>query len=186
MKEKKAAEEAQKINKKSAPPPPSSRPNLRCVGGYKVQGGYIEVWSRFRSYDKNSDPSQDTVVEEVNEQPSEARPSGDKDRDKEVRKDADVAKKDRKEATAKLRPREPDYPPGCKNINPPPPPVDWKKEGKRRLDCMNPCLSLLTHVLNYLLQFCLDLRQSSRQADAEDKGGYKRPRGGRDKDWRWY
>ena len=191
LKEQKAAEEAQKSSKKSGPPPPSSRPNLRCVGGYKVQGGYIEVWSRFRPFDKKSDVAQETTADEVTEQPEDARDaraSSEKEvrKAKDHRKDSTATKDDRKDKTAKLRPREPEYPPGCEGINPPPPPVDWKNEGKRILDCTNPCVSLLSHVLNYFLQCCLDLRKSSRQADKEDRGGYKRPKGGRDKDWRWY
>ena len=176
LKEQKAAEEAQK-SKKSGPAPPASRPNLRCVGGYRIQGGYIEVWSRFRACDKNSDPAEETTADEVTEQPSEARASSHKDvgkdkvkdvgkeKAKEVRQDKakdigkdkakddrniTATKDDRTEKTAKLRPREPDYPPGCKGIKPPPPPVDWKKDGKRILGCMNPCVSLVSHVLDYL------------------------------------
>ena len=93
-------------------PTPKARPGLRCVGGYRVEGGYIQVFSKFKANDPK-DHACDSSGKEVLETPV-------------VEKEKDV-----KEAptSSKMPVEPPGLPPHLPGppppgINPPPPPVD--------------------------------------------------------------
>ena len=122
-------------------PKPKSRPELRSVGGYKVDGGILEVFTRFRP---NATP-----VSEAREK-AEKSSSHDKTEDKPDRKtedkDVQLPQKDVKEVKKSgLKPREPDHPPRRPfGVNPPPPPVDIHESKKRYWVSMEAYITFFT------------------------------------------
>ena len=123
-------------------PTPKSRAQLRSVGGYRVQGGVLEVFTRFRPDGKDFSQKNETATSEKN--PEEEKPAAKED--------------EKKKDPAELRPRSPDHPPRARDkrpyaVNPPPPPVDiYKKEEKHLDSCYipnwNQCVTPL--VFNFL------------------------------------
>ena len=104
-------------------PTPKSRAQLRSVGGYRVTGGVLEVFTRFRA-DAKDVQKDDTVSS-----------------DKKAEEEAPLPRKDdeKQKEPAKLRPRSPDHPPRARDkrpygVNPPPPPVDIHKKDDKHLD----------------------------------------------------
>ena len=117
-------EKEQAANKAASedPPPPKARPGLRCVGGYKVEGGYIEVYSKFKPHHiicketKTESTTKASEEEVINVEDNKAVSTG----------------------TFKTpAPMPPPYPPHLgpppQGINPPPPPVDVEATKKRQL-----------------------------------------------------
>ena len=119
-------------------PKPKRRPQLKSVGGYRVAGGVLEVFTRFRperedvpdktdkndksSSRKNADDAPQKTSQEPEQKPEQKRVK-------------EAGKKD----DGKLRPCSPDYPPAGRDkrpygVNPPPPPVDIYKKEKEYLD----------------------------------------------------
>ena len=171
-------------------PPPKARP-LRSVGGYKVEGGFLEVFTRFRL-----PPLRQKLQAEPAEEPLEKQPEKKKEAKSNV---PDKVVSNREKLVSTKKPKEPPYPPKGRepktdnpypNINPPPPAVDITKGSNNKR-------TLGTHLLRNHVIACrvneplhehVDrfLRSSSgRDAEKEEKG-YKRPRGGQDKSWKWY
>ena len=120
---------------------PKTRP-LRSVGGYRVPGGVLEVFARFRPAPPHEEENADKPEKSAPE------PAVKKDTQKEKPTVVDLVQENRERLVGRKKPREPPYPPkGMEkktekkdgpypNINPPPPAVDIMKDGKRTLDCM--------------------------------------------------
>ena len=156
-------------------PTPKSRAQLRSVGGYRVQGGVLEVFTRFRPDAKDVGQKDDTVSSEKTADEEAPPPRKDDEKQKEP---------------AKLRPRSPDHPPRARDkrpygVNPPPPPVDIHKKDDKHLDSYY-VINLLEHVCHLCSVEVPPVRHLSRRQQDEEERGYKRPKGGRDKEWKWY
>ena len=115
--EQKEKEKEQASNKTA--PAPAVKSSLRCCGGYKVQGGFIEVFSKFKPHH--------TICK-----------SPGKDADQAVATDSEPEKTVPETSFRSPVPVEPPYPPHLPGpppdgINMPPPPVDITKKNKRHL-----------------------------------------------------
>ena len=132
--------------------------SLRSIGGYRVEGGFLEVFTRFRAHPElqkkeKTDPARD-----------------DEQKDEEIEVVEDKKEDKKKSSIGSQKPKEPAHPPPERllkatpkpksasnphpTINPPPPAVDIYKGSSRCLACSQ-CLCIILGTCHSYNALCL-------------------------------